>query len=57
MNLSLNRRLADPLRFSQPPLVIQQLPLIQRPDLAGQFAGRFAYAKALVELALHEWSE
>src|SRR5271157_4930607 len=41
------------LAFSQPPLGIQQLPLIERPDLAGQLVGRLAFADAFVEFALH----
>src|ERR1017187_1612768 len=38
--------------FSQPALGIQQLTLIQRPDVAGQLVGAFAFTDRLIELAL-----
>ena len=34
-------------------LRVEQLPLIEGPDLAGQLVWAFAFADALVELALH----
>jgi hypothetical protein len=36
--------------FPQPPLRIQQLPVVQRPHLVGQLIRPFAFARRLVEL-------
>jgi hypothetical protein len=41
------------LAFPQPALGIQQLPLIERPHLAGQLVRAFAFADRLIEFAGH----